>query len=131
MSSPSPGETPVSKETQALRDCLLETIEESLQAQLKAVKRLRHSSIADLEETARAQRGSARSSKKGMSQVNMAMHILEADATPLHISVLLQRIEAHFGRRVDRESLVSALSKRVARQDRLIRTARNTFSLRP
>jgi hypothetical protein len=32
---------------------------------------------------------------------------------------------------VDRESLVSSLTKKVARQDRFLRTDKNTFALRP
>jgi hypothetical protein len=50
---------------------------------------------------------------------------------PLHISALLAGIQARFGLAIDRESLVSSLSKRVARRDRFTRTARNTFALLP
>jgi hypothetical protein len=32
---------------------------------------------------------------------------------------------------VDRESLVSSLAKKVARQDRFLRPDKNTFALRP
>ena len=42
---------------------------------------------------------------------------------------LLERIHASFGVRVDRESLVSSLTKKVARGDRFVRTASNTFGL--
>jgi hypothetical protein len=49
----------------------------------------------------------------------------------LHVSELLARIQSSFGVTVDRESLVSSLSKKVARQDRFLRTQKNTFSLRP
>lgn len=129
MNSTTPGETAVSKETDTLRDSLLEILEESLQAQLKAVKRLRHTARGEESSEPGPQGRSERSSKKGMSQVNMAIAILESAGTPLHITPLLQRMEEQFGRRVDRESLVSALSKRVARQERLVRTARNTFAL--
>jgi hypothetical protein len=44
---------------------------------------------------------------------------------------LLGRIHSAFGVSVDRESLVSSLTKKVARQDRFVRTAKNTFGLRP
>ena len=44
---------------------------------------------------------------------------------------LLDRIHASFGVTVDRESLVSSLTKKVARQDRFLRTEKNTFGLRP
>ena len=51
--------------------------------------------------------------------------------SPLHVSELLDRIHATFGVSVDRESLVSSLTKKVARQDRFLRTEKNTFALRP
>jgi hypothetical protein len=43
----------------------------------------------------------------------------------------LSRIETRFGVPVDRESLVSSLTKKVARGDRFVRTEKNTFGLRP
>ncbi len=43
---------------------------------------------------------------------------------------LIEGIQARFSRAVDRESLVSALSKKIARGDRFVRTAKNTFALR-
>ena len=42
----------------------------------------------------------------------------------------LDRIQASFGVSVDRESLVSSLSKKIARGDRFLRTAKNTFTVR-
>ena len=59
----------------------------------------------------------------------MAHDILAATRSPLHISTLLERIQASFGVKIDSESLVSSLSKRVARKDRFKRTAPNTFGL--
>ncbi len=64
-----------------------------------------------------------------MSQLDMTFDILSSSA-PLHINDLLAAIKERFGTDVDRESLVSALSKRVARGDRFVRTAKNTFALR-
>jgi DNA-directed RNA polymerase delta subunit len=61
----------------------------------------------------------------------MAYDILKKARTPLHIAELLRRIQTTFHRSVDRESLVSSLSKKVARGDRFLRTGKNTFGLRP
>jgi hypothetical protein len=61
----------------------------------------------------------------------MAFDILKKARSPLHVSEIIDRIQAQFGEAVDRESLVSALSKKVARQDRFLRSEKNTFSLRP
>jgi len=103
-----------------LKDLILSTFEASLEGQLRAVRRLRQGDAV----TARAAR------KKSLSQVNMAHDVLKKARSPLHVSEILARIHAAFGVAVDRESLVSSLSKKVARGDRFLRTARNTFGLR-
>ena len=61
----------------------------------------------------------------------MAYDVLKKARAPLHISDLLARIQSSFSVAVDRESLVSSLTKKVARGDRFLRTSKNTFSLRP
>ena len=103
-----------------LRDTLLSTIEASLDAQLRAVRRLRKGEKAE----SKPQR------KPRLSQVDMACDVLKKARTPLHVSELLTRIQSTFGVRVDRESLVSSLTKKIARSDRFLRTKPNTFGLR-
>ena len=104
-----------------LNESILSIFEASLDAQLRAVRRLRQ-----------GDRGAARPvPRKGLSQVEMAYDVLKKARSPLHISELLDRIHASFGIAVDRESLVSSLTKKVARQDRFLRSAKNTFALRP
>jgi hypothetical protein len=44
---------------------------------------------------------------------------------------ILDRIRTQFGVTVDRESLVSSLTKKVARGDRFLRPEKNTFAVRP
>jgi hypothetical protein len=61
----------------------------------------------------------------------MAYDVLKKARAPLHIAELLARIETTFGQPVDRDSLVSSLTKKVARGDRFLRTDKNTFALRP
>jgi len=61
----------------------------------------------------------------------MAYDVLKKARAPLHIAELLARIETTFGQPVDRDSLVSSLTKKVARGDRFRRTDKNTFALRP
>jgi hypothetical protein len=104
-----------------LKDVILSIFEASLDAQLRAVRRLRQ---------APAQAAQARRPKR-MSQVDMAYNILIRARSPLHVSVLIAHIEQAFAVSVDRESLVSALSKKVARRDRFARTEKNTFALLP
>lgn len=104
-----------------IKDVILSTFEASLEAQLRAVRRLRQGQT----ETTRPR------PQKGRSQVDMAYDILKRARGPLHVSEILQRIQTQFGAAVDRESLVSSLSKKVAREDRFLRPERNTFALRP
>ena len=104
-----------------LKESILSIFEASLDAQLRAVRRLRQGGP----ETNRPVR------RKGLSQVDMAYDVLKKARSPLHIAEILARIRISFGVAVDRESLVSSLTKKVARQDRFLRSEKNTFALRP
>jgi DNA-directed RNA polymerase delta subunit len=61
----------------------------------------------------------------------MAYDVLKRAGAPLHVSELLARIKASFGVSVNRESIVSSLTKKVSGGDRFVRTGKNTFGLRP
>jgi hypothetical protein len=104
-----------------INNTILSAFEASLEAQLRAIRRLRQGQT----EPAHPPSG------KGRSQVDMAYDILKRARTSLHVSEIIDRIQTQFGVAVDRESLVSSLSKKVARQDRFLRPEKNTFSLRP
>ena|ERR1700687_761926 len=103
------------------KDLILSVFEASLEAQLRAVRRLRQGEP----DSAGPRR------RKGLSQVDMAFDILKKARAPLHVSQILERIQTQFGITVDRESLVSSLTKKVARSDRFLRPEKNTFSVRP
>jgi len=103
-----------------VRNAILGAMEASLDAQLRAVRRLRRGDPAQ----PRPRSG------KGRSQVDMAYDVLRKAGSPLHISEILARIHSTFRVRVDRESLVSSLTKKVMRGDRFVRTAKSTFALR-
>src|SRR4051794_759599 len=103
------------------RDLILSILETCLDAQLRAVRRLRQPAAESRQVRPR----------KGMSQVDMAFDILKKARSPLHVSAIIERIQAHFGVAVDRESLVSSLSKKVTRGHRFLRPEKNTFTLRP
>jgi len=100
-----------------IKSAVLDAFEVSLDAQLRAIRRLKQ----DKTKVGRA--------RKGMSQVDMAYDILQRAESPLHISDILDRIARVHGQRLDRESLVSALVKKVQRQDRFTRTDRNVFAV--
>ena len=104
-----------------IKNAILETIEASLDAQLRAVRRLRKGGDAPAEPRQR----------KRLSHVDMAYDVLKKAGSPLHVSELLARIKASFGVSVNRESIVSSLTKKVNGGDRFVRTGKNTFGLRP
>jgi len=104
-----------------LKDSILSIVEASLDAQLRAVRRLRRGPPEPVPKRRRA----------NLSQVDMAYDILKRARAPLHVAEILAHIQSTFHVTVDRESLVSSLSKKVARGDRFLRTGKNTFGLRP
>lgn len=100
-----------------IESAVLHAFEISLEAQLRAVRRLRSGPAPK------------KPARKGMSQVEYVYDILQRAGQPLHINQILERIEKLHGQRLDRESVVSALVKKVQRHDRFLRTAKNTFAL--
>jgi len=107
--------------TDDLKDTILATIEASLDAQLRAVRRLRKGEPDEAKPVR----------KTSKSQIDMAYDVLKGVRIPLHIEDLLKRIQDSFGIQVDRESLVSSLVKKIRQGKRFVRTAPNTFTLRP
>ena len=107
-----------------VRKVILETIESALDAQLRAVRRLRRGEQDPAETAERAPR-------KRRSNMNIVEDLLIEAGRPLHITAIIEQAKSRFNQVLDRESLVSALTKRVKRKDRFVRTAPNTFGLRP
>ena len=66
---------------------------------------------------------------KGMSNMNIAIDILRRAQKPLHISEIITQAKTKYSVTLDRESLVSALVKKVHRRQGLSRTAPNTFQI--
>lgn len=110
----------VTPDDDPVRDAVLEAVEASLDAQLRAVRRLRREE----------QPAKQRSRPKGRSQVDLAFDILQRAGKPLHVTELIARVAKTHGVTLDRESIVSALTKKVQRGDRFARTAPNVFSLK-
>ena len=102
-----------------VRQTILETVEASLEAQLAAIRRLRGKIATPVKPRP----------EKRKSNLSIAIDLLIAEGGPLHASEIIRRAHVSFGRRLDRESLVSALTKCVARHDRFTRPAPNTFAL--
>jgi hypothetical protein len=106
------------------RDDLIEIFESVFRAQLNALRRLRS-------RPRQVVRNETTESVKRMSQIDMVYDILRSAGRPMHISEIMAQVAHRHHASLDRESIVSALSKRVARRDRFARTAPNTFSLLP
>jgi hypothetical protein len=99
---------------------LIEVLENSALAQLRALRALRRAE----------QRPAAKADPTGKSNMQIVYDILLAAKGPLHISDILQRAKKDHRRQLRRESLVSALTKKVLDQNTFTRTAPNTFDLR-
>jgi len=98
---------------------LLEMHESLLLAQLHTIRQLRPSKAKD--------RKAAES--KGMSNIEMAINILIRAQRPLHVSEIIAKVKTVHGASLDRESLVSALAKKLHKLPGLSRTAPNTFAI--
>ncbi len=107
-----------------VREDIIDILEAVSEAQLKTLRRLRRS-------TAKEPSAGGAKLTKSMSQVDMVYDILQGAGRPLHISQIISLVAKRHGVRLDRESIVSALAKRIARKDRFERTAPNTFSVLP
>ncbi len=105
-------------EKNEIEAAVLHAIEVSLEAQLKAVRRLRT-----------APRG-PKAVRKGTSQIEMVHDVLRRADKPMHVSEIIERVEKLHGLKLERESIVSTLVKKVNRGDRFVRTDKNVFALK-
>ena len=101
-----------------LEAVILRAFEVSLEAQLRAIRRLQ------------AGESKEKPQKESMSQIDMVADILARAAQPLHISEIIARVEKVHSKRLERESIVSALVKKVRRNERFVRTDKNEFALK-
>jgi len=107
-------------EKDEIQSAILEIVEASLEAQLKAVRRLR-ATPAGRQKQAK---------KEGMSQMSMIADILQRSKRPLHVSQIIEQVEKVHHVKLERESIVSALVKKVHGEGQVIRTDKNTFGLK-
>jgi hypothetical protein len=88
-------------------------------AQLRAIRQLKSPKV----------RKAKREEGKSMSNIDMAIDILRRGQRPLHVSEIIAQVKTKHGVTLDRESLVSALVKKVHRHQGLSRSAPNTFEI--
>ena len=103
----------------AIEQAVLDAFEIALEAQLRAIRRAKSKDSSELTPPERRP-----------SQLDMVQDVLRRAGKPLHISEILDRVEQVHGRRLDRESVVSSLVKKIARGERFVRTDKNVFTLK-
>jgi len=101
-----------------VQQAVLNAFEIALEAQLRAIRRVQ------------GQHRGEPKRDKGTSQIAMVHDVLRRAGKPLHISEILDRIDKLHGRRLDRESVVSSLVKKIARGQTFVRTDKNVFALK-
>ena len=103
------------------RDELLDVLEKTAEGQLRALRSLRRA----------GNRPAPARRRQGKSNISIVEDILKTHGGPLHIDEIIQQAARRHQRHLSRESLVSALTKKVLDEQTFCRVARNTFDLRP
>jgi hypothetical protein len=98
------------------REELLDILEASTSAQLRVLRGLR-------------QKSKPRVQRKGRSHMEVVHDVIAAATGPLHVDEIIQRASQTCNVKLSRESLVSAITKKVLDQNTFTRTAPNTFDL--
>jgi hypothetical protein len=101
------------------REDLLDILESSLLSQLKALRSLRSG----------RPKAPPPEAVKRRSNTEIAEDLLKEAGRPLHVTEIIDFAQSRLGRSLSRESLVSALTKKVLEQRTFRRIAPNTFDL--
>ena len=102
-----------------IRQAILEVEEIKLKAQLRAVREAVKGEKQVIPEDG----------EKRKSQVEYVYQLLRAERKPLHVNEIIEKCREKYVIELYRESIVSALLKKVNRMDRFIKTDPNTFGL--
>jgi hypothetical protein len=68
--------------------------------------------------------------KKRTSKIEVAENVLRIAGRPLHVSEIIHLADRDFQVSLDRDSIVSAILKKVRADKSFVRTAPNTFALK-
>jgi hypothetical protein len=102
-----------------IRQAILEVEEIKLKAQLRAVREAIKGEKQVISEDG----------EKRKSQVEYVYQLLRTERKPLHVNEIIDKCRKKYDIELYRESIVSALLKKVNRMDRFIKTDPNTFGL--
>lgn len=97
---------------------LIDVLEAMLEGQLRAVRSLRA-----------GPRPRRRRADGRKSNIQIVIDVLTAQGGPLHVNEIILRARRDHGVELKRESIVSALTKKVMDGDTFRRTGRNVFAL--
>lgn len=100
---------------------LLTLFESMLKAQINAIRQLRKADGMEEKPPKEVRK----------SHMNMVYDILKVAQRPMHVDDIIAQAKQKFDIELDKESVVSALIKRVKRQDRFMKVGPNTFTLIP
>ena len=78
----------------------------------------------------RFQKGVQAKPKKRTSKIEIAKNVLRIAGRPLHVTEIIKLAERDFQVALDRDSIVSAILKKVNTGKSFVRTAPNTFALK-
>jgi len=76
------------------------------------------------------QKGGRAKSNKRTSKIEIAHNVLNDAGKPLHVTEIVQLAKKTYDVQLDRDSIVSAILKKVKADKTFIRTAPNTFALK-
>ena len=102
-----------------IRHAILEVEEIKLKAQLRAIREAIKGKIESYPEEG----------DKRKSQIEYVYQLLKEMKRPMHVSDIIEMCMQQYGIELFRESIVSALLKKVNRMDRFVKTDPNTFGL--
>jgi uncharacterized protein YpuA (DUF1002 family) len=97
-------------------DMFLQYHKDVAQAKLKIIERFQ-------------QQGRSKS-KKRTSNIDVVQNVLNSAGHPLHVSDIIQTAEKNYQVQLNRDSIVSAILKKINAGQTFIRTAPNTFALK-
>lgn len=79
----------------------------------------------------RFQQQGQRQPQERTSNIDIVENILSGAGRPLHVSEIIRKAEEDHQVRLNRDSIVSAILKKINAAQTFIRTAPNTFALKP
>jgi uncharacterized protein YpuA (DUF1002 family) len=84
---------------------------------------------AQLKIVERFQQQERRQPRERTSNIEIVKHVLNSAGHPLHVSDIIQMAQKNYHVQLNRDSIVSAILKKINAGQTFIRTAPNTFAL--